>query len=109
MGLNAGDLRERIVLITTAGPPVATGRGYKPGGADIEQTLWARVKPLGVKEQLLNGQTVNAETFEITVRSLHPATGKQRIRWRDKTLNVLGMRPAETKDFQLLTCINGGQ
>lgn len=109
MALNAGDLRERIVLVTTAGPPVATGRGYKPGGADIEQKLWARVRPLGIKELLLNGQTVNAETYEITVRTLHPATAKQRVRWQGKTLNIHGMRPAENREYQLLTCYNGGQ
>lgn len=108
--VQAGQLRERIVLLTTAGPALPDGRGgFHPGGADVEQGLWARVRPLNTGEKLRLGQTVDSNAYEITLRKRADIGAKQRIRWQGQTLNVQGVVPDETNEYLLLTCINGGQ
>jgi len=107
--LAAGQLRERITLLTTS-TALPDGRGgFVPSGPDTSQTVWARVRPLSTSEKLRLGQVADAEGYEITIRRLASATAKQRVVWNTKTLNVQGVRADEDREYQLLTCINGGQ
>lgn len=110
--IDAGRLRERVTLLTPSVlPPISDGRGgFRPGGPDTEQTVWARVHPLRADEKLRLGQVVNANSYEITVRRVEGlASGKQRIKWQGQDLNVQAVTQDESREYQLLTCINSGQ
>lgn len=108
--INAGDLRERVTLLTTgAATRVAGGYGWQPAGPDSKVTVWARVRPLSGRELLALGQTLNVEAYEITIRSLRDATAKQRALWKGKELNVQYERPDEDREYLRLTCLYGGR
>lgn len=105
--LNAGDLNQRIALLTdTAGP--SDGQGGRLPGAASEQELWARVRPLRIAEKVALGQTLATEAYEITIRHLPLVAPAQRVRWQNKTLQVQGVTPDEQSEFLLLTCLTSG-
>lgn len=108
--IEAGKLRERVTLLTTAAPaPVADGYGYAATGPDTEQPLWARVRPLRVGEVLQLGQVANTQAYEITIRRRPGVAPTQRVRWKELTLNVQGVTPDETNEYLLLTCFTSGK
>lgn len=106
--LNAGQLQERVTLLTTAGATPDGRGGYLPSGPDAKATVWARVRPLRMEEKLRLGQVVNSEAYEVTIRTL-ASTAKQRVLWKGKSLNVQAVTEDENREFELLTCFNGGQ
>lgn len=108
--LNSGQLQERVTLLTTAAPVAdAGGYGSVASGPDTKQAVWARVRPLRADEKLRLGQIINAEAYEITIRRLPGTSAKQRVEWKDKTLNIIGVSDDENRECQRLTCLNGGQ
>lgn len=108
--INAGQLQERVTLLTTAASVAdSDGYGFLPGGPDTEQQLWARVRPLRTDEKLRLGQIANAEAYEITIRMLKGVSAKQRIRWKGQDMNITGVTPDENREYLLLTCLNSGQ
>jgi SPP1 family predicted phage head-tail adaptor len=107
--LNAGQLNQRIVLLTPgAAVKDAGGYGFIPGAA-TETPIWARVRPLSGRETLSLGQVLNAALYEVTIRYRPDARANQRLTWQGKTLNVQAVAPDEHNEYQLLTCTDGGQ
>lgn len=107
--INAGSLRERVTLLTTASATPDGRGGYTPSGPDVETTVWARVRPLSTFEKLKLGQVVNAAAYEVTIRRLASAAAKQRVLWQGQTLNVQAVVADEDREYQRLTCFNGGE
>ena len=105
--INAGQLTQRITLITP-GAPVSDGRGWVDG-PETRTQVWARVRPIRGAEALRLGQTINTELYEITIRHRANTGPKERVEWEGKTLNLQALVPDEYGEYQLLTCINGGQ
>lgn len=105
----AGQLRERVTLLTTAGAASDGRGGYTPSGPDVSTTVWARVRPLSAREKLQLGQVVNSAAYEITIRKLDAAAAKKRVLWKGETLNVQAVVADEDREYQRLTCFNGGQ
>jgi SPP1 family predicted phage head-tail adaptor len=103
----AGELRERIALLTDA-PGPSNGRGGFLPGTTTERSLWARVRPLRTGEKLALGQTLNTEAYEITIRHLPAIAPTQRVRWKGKSFNVQGVTPDERQEYLLLTCFTSG-
>ena len=106
--LNAGQLRERVTLLTT-GPNVSDGRGGWLPGPETSADLWARVRPLRGAEKLALGQVLNDDSYEITVRQAAGISAKQRLTWNGRTLNVQAVTLDENREYYLLTCTDGGQ
>lgn len=108
--LASGQLQERVTLLTTA-TVVAdeSGYGYVPGGDDIEQLLWARVRPLKEYEKLRLGLVANSDSYEVTIRNRPDVSASQRLKWKGQTLNITGVRPDENREYLLLTCFDSGR
>ena len=105
--LPAGQLKERITLLTDA-PGPSNGRGGYLPSTTTERSLWARVRPLRTGEKLALGQELHTEAYEITIRNLPVIEPTQRVRWKGKLLNVQGVTPDEYHEFLLLTCLTSG-
>lgn len=106
--VNAGQLQERITLCMP-GVIIPDGQGGDTEGPETRVPLWARVRPLGGREKVANGQTLDAESYEVTIRRRQAVSAKQHIEWEEKRLNVLAVVPDEDKEYLKLTCAYGGQ
>lgn len=108
--LNAGQLQERVALLTTAAAAKDGRGGYVPTGPATEKLLHARVRPLRGTEQLALGQILNSIAYEITIRSYKgfERTAKQRVRWKAETLDVQVVVYDENREYVVLTCFNRG-
>ena len=105
--VNAGQLRERVTLLS-AGAPVSDGRGGWLDGPESSAVLWARVRPLRSTEKLALGQVLNADVYEITIRQTAGISAKQRLHWNGRSLNVQAVTADEHREYYLLTCVHGG-
>lgn len=105
--LNAGQLRERVTLLS-AGPVVSDGRGGWLEGPEVSAEAWARVRPLRNAEKLAIGQVLNSELYEVTIRQTAGVSAKQRLSWNGRTLNVQAVTADENREYYLLTCAHGG-
>lgn len=106
--LNAGQLRERVTLLTN-GPAVSDGRGGWLPGPETSAEVWARVRPLRSDEKLALGQVLNADSYEVTIRQSAGISAKQRLTWNGRTLNVQAATPDEYREYYRLTCTDAGQ
>lgn len=108
--VSAGELRERVTLLTPVTGSVSDGRGGRlPAGPDAEATLYARVRPLRSTEKLYLGVVLNSDAYEITIRYRPGVTPTCRVRWGDTALNVQGIQPDERKRYLKLTCFSSGK
>ena len=105
--INAGQLRERVTLLSS-GAPVSDGRGGWFDGPESSAEAWARVRPLRSAEKLALGQVLNADVYEITIRRTAGISAKHRLSWNGRTLNVQAVTPDENREYYLLTCAHGG-
>ncbi|GAB2959006.1 hypothetical protein GCM10027048_27750 [Hymenobacter coalescens] len=107
--VNAGQLNQRVVLVTDA-PGVVDGQGgWLPGGAPTETPVPARVRALRGTEALRLGQELNGMLYEVTIRHRAGVTGKSRLTWNLQTLVVQQLQPAEDREFLTLICLDSGQ
>ena len=108
----AGELTQRITLITPGPPVLETERGGSRPGPVVEQSFWAKVEPLSGGELLSLGQVANYSAWRITLRSqpFIERTAKQRVRWNGETLNVQRVvNDYQQKEYVILTCFNSGK
>jgi SPP1 family predicted phage head-tail adaptor len=108
----AGELTQRITLITLGAPVPETDRGGSTPGPSVEQSFWAKVEPLSGGEVLALGQVANYSAWRITLRDqpLILRTPKQRVRWNGETLNVQRVvNDYQQKEYVILTCFNSGK
>ena len=106
--LKAGDLRERITLLTP-GPTVPDSSGGHLAGPATEAAVWAQVTPLGTRELLALGQTLNTAAYRITIRRRVGVSAKQRVRWQGRELNVQGVTADPDREYLVLTCFASGR
>ena len=110
--MNAGTLREAIVVLTPA-PGVPDGQGgTRPGsGTDTETTLYARVVALKGTAQLALGAVATGQVYTLTIRANGPVPVRPntRLRWRALTLTVNAVTPGERRDLLTLTCTDNGR
>lgn len=106
--LNAGQLSQRVTLLTP-GAKAGDGRGGFTPGTDTEKEVWARVRTLRGGEKLALGQVLNTDAVEVTVRNGPLLSPAQRLRWKAATYNVLSVTPDEYNEYTLLTCVSDGR
>jgi head-tail adaptor len=107
--INAGQLNQRIRLLTDA-PAVVDGQGgYLPGGQPAELPLFARVRPLRGSEALRLGQELNGMLYEVTIRTRTGVTPKSRLMWGVASLVVQQVLPDEQREYLTLICLDSGQ
>ena len=107
----AGPLRESIAVLTP-GASVPDGQGGSvAGAAGTETSLYARVQVLKGTALLALGAVAGQQLYSLTIRANGPVPVKvnTRLRWRDVTLTVTSVAPAETRDFLTLTCSDNGR
>lgn len=106
--LPAGQLKERVVLLTP-GPTQEDEQGGRTAiGPPTQTPVWARVRPLKATEKVTLEQTVQQEAYEITIRRHPAACANQRVTWNGKELNVQAVAADEDREYQLLTCFRHG-
>ncbi len=95
--LGAGDLTELVTIETET----RTGDGYE--GATqawtTVATVWALVEPLFVGEREQLGAVRNATQYRITVYARDDVVETMRIRWRDTTHAIRGIRRGSTSEL----------
>lgn len=107
--LNAGQLRERLTLFTPAASVPDGVGGWLPGGAETSVTVWARLRPLRAAEKVANGQQLNSEAYEATIRVRPGVAGGLRAEWRGQTLRIQAVTPDEAGEYLTLLCYDNGQ
>lgn len=109
--LNAGDLTERIRLLTP-GAAMSDGRGgHLAGGGDVTADYWAKVRTLRAAEKLALGQTLSSDAIQVVLRK-EPArvhTAQQRVEWRGATYAVQAVEPDTRNEYDTLICFNSGK
>ena len=105
--IQAGRLDQRITLLLP-GAITPDGHGGDTEGPETLVPLWARVRPMGGREKVANGQTLDAESYDITIRR-RPVSPKSHVAWKGKRLNVLAVVPDEDNEYLKLSCVYGGQ
>lgn len=96
------DLTERVTIQTAT----ATRDAY--GGETITwsnvATVWARVVERGGREPLLADRPVMVVSYEVCIRAGIPVTHRDRLSWRNLTLQIDTVTPAPT-GFLTLRCL----
>ena len=107
----AGLLREAITVLTPAASVPDGQGGSKPGGADTETTLYARVLVLKGTALLALGAVAGTQLYTVTIRANGPVpvAVNTRLRWRAATLTVTSVAPGERRDLLALTCSDNGR
>ncbi len=85
MGLNAGDLRQRVSL-QTATETLTNGQLIAVWATTA--SYWAKVVAIGGTEALNAGKLTPVRTFEITLRNVATITEKQRLLFGSRILNI---------------------
>ena len=107
--LGAGDLSDRVTLLT-AGPSASDGRGGNvASGVETEVSVWAHVRALSGRELLTMGQTNNPAAYEVTTRFRQGVGVGQRLRWQGAAYNIQRAVADPRHEFLTLTCFNGGK
>ena len=84
--MNASDLRERIAIERMARIDDGSG-GYTEQWATVASVA-AQVLPTGGREVLTGGSMAGIQGWKVTIRHRPDLSPADRIRWRDKLLNV---------------------
>lgn len=99
----AGDLRERVTITLPIDGRDSVGglvRSWSPLA-----TVWARVKPMSEREQWHREQIQSTAQWAITIRYRDDVTTKQRVSWRGRRFEVVGVQNAdERRRFLRLAC-----
>lgn len=109
--LNAGDLTERIRLLTPgAAQPDGRG-GYLAAGLGVAADFWAKVRTLRATEKLALGQTLSSDAIQVVLRhdpgQVH--TPRQRVSWQGATYAVQAVETDARNEYDTLTCFNSGK
>lgn len=99
----AGDLRERVTIQTATATRDAFGAellSWTDGA-----TVWARVVERGGREPLLADRPVMVVSYEVTLRSGVALNHLQRLRWRNKTLQIETVTPYVAEGLIVLRCL----
>jgi SPP1 family predicted phage head-tail adaptor len=110
--IHAGELTQRVTLITPGVPVEDEGLGGYTPGPPVEATYWAKVEPISGGELLTLGQVANYAAYRITLRDQPTIsrTAKQRVRWKGETLNVQRVvNDLQQNEYVILTCFNSGK
>lgn len=108
--LNAGDLDQRVTIITSAVQLSDGQGGFVAAGPDLESIVWAKVRTLRAAEKLALGQTLATEAIQIALR-LAPnvsRTTKQRVLWRETSYAVQAVEVDSRNEYVTLTCFSSG-
>lgn len=101
--MNAGDLRERVSILTST----ATRDEFN---AEVlawspVATVWAKVVERGGREPMLADRPVMVVSYEVTIRSGVTVTHKDRLSWRSKTLAIDTVTPLPADGLMVLRCL----
>ena len=110
--MSAGQLRERITLLTDF-PAEPDGQGgFLPAASGaVETVVWGKVEALRGTAQLALGAVATGQVFTVTIRTNGPLTPypNQRLRWKARSLSVQLVQPTQARDYWLLTCFDNGR
>jgi SPP1 family predicted phage head-tail adaptor len=108
--LNAGDLDQRVTIVTSAVQFSDGQGGYVAAGPDLENGVWAKVRTLRAAEKLALGQQLASEAIQVTVRAAPGInrTTQQRVLWQKVTYAVQAVETDSRKEYVILTCFSSG-
>lgn len=108
--LNAGDLDQRVTIITSAVQLSDGQGGFVAAGPDLESIVWAKVRTLRTAEKLALGQTLATEAIQVTLRVAPDVnrTTQQRVQWREVTYAVQAVEVDTREEYVILTCFSSG-
>uniref|UniRef100_A0A6M3LN13 Putative head-tail joining protein n=1 Tax=viral metagenome TaxID=1070528 RepID=A0A6M3LN13_9ZZZZ len=102
--LGIGALRERVAIHTVS--TTVSSAGYQTDSWTTTDTVWANVASIPDRE-LYQAQAIKASlAYRVTIRYRTDVTGKTRIVWDSKTLEIHNVRDLEdARDrFLVLDC-----
>lgn len=105
--MKAGKLRHRV---TIQNPPGATKNSLgEPSDTWTDFcTVWAEIRPLTVREQILAQSNQSSVTHEIIMRWRAGIVAKQRAQFNGRTFDIIGVRNIEERNTELrLMCAEG--
>jgi SPP1 family predicted phage head-tail adaptor len=108
--LAAGDLDQRVTILTSA-VTISDGQGGgEPAGPDLENIVWAKVRTLRAAEKLALGQKLASVMIQVTVRAAPNInrTTQQRVVSQEVTYDVQAVETDTRREFVILTCFSSG-
>lgn len=101
-----GKMRERVTLqqesSTTDG-----GGGYALGWTDVA-TVWAKMEPVGGREQIEADKLQGVLDYRVTIRYRSDVVPGMRLVWNSKNFNIRAVVCEEERErFLTLTCDTG--
>jgi SPP1 family predicted phage head-tail adaptor len=108
--LNAGDLNQRVTILTSA-VAISDGQGgYVPAGSDLESIVWAKVRTLRAAEKLALGQELASVVIQVTVRAAPDVSRstQQRVLWQEVAYAVQAVEADDRNEYVILTCFSSG-
>lgn len=104
--MNASQLRERVQLQAPRDTPDGAG-GFTRQWVGLGE-VWARVLPVGGREQLLNEALRDITGYRVTIRWRADITVQCRLVWRGQILAIRNtLNPDERRAFLELVCDTG--
>jgi hypothetical protein len=100
--IRAGELRERVTVQTPAESRNTLGETVM-SWADFA-TVWASVEGTSVREALQFGQQDIAVTHRVVMRHLDGLTGKMRLVWRSRVLEIVSLLEHDNRSRHELIC-----
>lgn len=107
MAQRIGAMRERVTIQAEAQTP-DNGGGYALSWSSVT-SCWARVRPLGGREQAARGGLEAAQIYEVTIRRQAAAvTPENRLLWGSVPLNIRSViNMDERGEYLTLSCDAG--
>lgn len=96
----AGKLRERIT-IQRSSPTVDTGWGTSTSWSDVA-AVSASVIPADASEPFTDKGVVTRAAFTVSIRYRSDVTSKDRLVWRGRTLDIVGIDNVGSRNRELV-------
>ena len=103
--MSAGQLRQRITILSSSKEPDGTGADVTTWSAIADTpTVYARVE-IKQSSPEFNGDKVEYKTnYEITIRYRSDIEERQRIEFNGRQLKIVGIDEPERRDYLKINC-----
>lgn len=100
--IDAGRLRERVTVQQASETRNALGETLQTWST--YSTIWASVEGVSSRESLLAGQQEIAISHRVRMRWLDGLTQNMRLRWRNRTLDIISILERDNRREHELLC-----
>ncbi|MBM4021297.1 MAG: head-tail adaptor protein [Planctomycetes bacterium] len=100
--MDAGKLRERVTVQQASETRNALGETLQTWST--YSTIWASVEGVSSRESLLAGQQEIVISHRVRMRWLDGLTQNMRLRWRNRTLDIISILERDNRREHELLC-----